>query len=145
MLRRVFGFPTDAKVAWQSESVACAVVNTDSVGIFAFSLLVMTAKKRASKIKGTMRPPVSFMVFSLDLTIKGAHARDFGSVVRSETSSSNSARSSPLFIILDSASANWCLMPARSRISNSNSNSLSHQRANLPVTRAAVRNHRSAS
>lgn len=49
-LKRMFGFPTDTEAAHKSESVHFAVMSLDRVGTSAFSLSVIAANMKLSKV-----------------------------------------------------------------------------------------------
>lgn len=74
-LKRVLGFPRDAKAVRQSELVDCAVMNSANVCISVFSLFLTPFITQTSAIQGTNRPWGSSINLRLGISVLGAPAK----------------------------------------------------------------------
>lgn len=104
-LKRVYGFPTYAKLTRKSESVGCAVKNSNNVGISAILLSLMPEIMLASGRNGTKRPLGFLKTFRLDFIVEGAQAKAFVDLVRMGTSSAKVVWSLLSILRRESASA----------------------------------------
>lgn len=120
-------------------------MSSESAGISALSLSVISAVVQTSNMKGAMVPLGSPMVPNFDSTDERAHARDLGDLEKARKALYSGVRSSPLVLSRDSVSASWWSTTVRRTTSISSSDSLSHHRAILPVASVMVGSYRSAS
>lgn len=99
----MFSLTTDANGARLSYSVECAGMNSDSVGIYVFSLSVMPAMARASDIKKVKWTFGSSVIFKSGSLRGRVYARESGNIVKTEASLSNYVRPWPFVLRQDSA------------------------------------------
>lgn len=116
-----------------------------SVCTSAFPKPVKPITLQSAGIEKEMGPLGSSMVSNSGSNREGAHARNLGDMVRTETSSCNCVQSSSLPFSRDSSPAAWCSTAAHWKRPNSNYGSLHRHRASLVVAVVMDRIHRNIS